>query len=95
MPIPTDLETQLTLDDCLSEFTKKEVLEKSNWWNCDTCKKKQPTEKQIQIWKLPPLLTIVLKRFSFNENTKTREKIRSVVEFPLRNLDVYSHVDSP
>ena len=47
-------------------------------------------KKKIDIWKLPPILIVHLKRFEF---TKSRAgKIKDPVEFPLTNLDLKPYV---
>lgn len=52
-----------TLDDCLKLFTQPEKLNEQNPWYCSKCKKHQEATKQINLWKLPNYLVIILKRF--------------------------------
>lgn len=49
------------------------------------CKKHQLATKKLDLWSLPEVLIIHLKRFSYTKFT--REKLDSIVEFPLR----YAH----
>lgn len=53
-----------TLQECLQEFSKEEILDKDNKWFCERCKLNQPCRKKIDIWKLPSILIIQLKRFT-------------------------------
>lgn len=62
LPIPENCNTP-TIKDCIKEYTKEETLDKDNWWKCDVCKKKQPSKKKIDIWKLPSILIVQLKKF--------------------------------
>uniref|UniRef100_A0A3B4FAS2 Ubiquitin carboxyl-terminal hydrolase n=1 Tax=Pundamilia nyererei TaxID=303518 RepID=A0A3B4FAS2_9CICH len=52
---------------------------------CPVCKKHQLATKKLDLWSLPEVLIIHLKRFSYTKFT--REKLDSIVEFPLRDLD--------
>ena len=49
---------------------------------CPVCKKHQLATKKLDLWSLPEVLIIHLKRFSYTKFT--REKLESVVDFPLR-----------
>lgn len=71
------------LDHCLRAFTSEEKLEES--YHCGHCKGKQPATKKLQIWKLPPILIVHLKRFNFVNNKWV--KSQKVVNFPFKNFD--------
>ncbi|KAJ6625438.1 Ubiquitin carboxyl-terminal hydrolase 32, partial [Pseudolycoriella hygida] len=71
------------LDHCLRAFTSEEKLEE--WYHCAHCKGKKPATKKLQIWKLPPILIIHLKRFNFVNNKWV--KSQKVVNFPFKNFD--------
>lgn len=80
----------MTLEQCVQEFTKEEILDGEDKWKCPRCKANQTAKKKIDIWKLPPILIVHLKRFEF---TKSRAgKIKDLVEFPLTNLDIKPYV---
>ena len=51
---------------------------------CPRCKEHREATKQISVWRLPPVLIIHLKRFSFL-NLVMRDKIDKLVKFPLRS----------
>ena len=80
----------LSLDDCFNLFTKKEELSESDLWFCPKCKKHQHATKQMDLWSLPPVLIIHLKRFSYSRIS--RDKIDTLVEFPLKGLDLNGYL---
>ncbi|XP_065831123.1 ubiquitin carboxyl-terminal hydrolase 32-like isoform X2 [Oscarella lobularis] len=53
----------IDLDQCFEAFTKEEELGEEESWYCSKCKKHQTATKKMNIWKLPPVLIIHLKRF--------------------------------
>ena len=57
-----DVQERLDLDDCLSAFSEKEVLDESNPWLCPVCRKHQCASKTLTIWRFPDFLIIYLKR---------------------------------
>lgn len=71
------------LDHCLRAFTSEEKLEQ--WYHCSHCKGKKPATKKLQIWKLPPILIVHLKRFNCVNNKWV--KSQKVVNFPFENFD--------
>lgn len=76
----------ITLDDCLAEFTKEEQLGEDDLWYCPRCKKHQQATKKFDLWKVPDILAVHLKRFS---NSRTlRDKIDTFVDFPIEGLDL-------
>lgn len=57
----------ISLEQCLREHSKLEVLENGNEWYCSNCKTHQKATKQVTFWhgKLPEVLILSLKRFEF------------------------------
>lgn len=49
---------------------------------CPTCKRHQLATKKLDLWALPEVLIIHLKRFSYTR--LAREKLDTLVEFPIR-----------
>lgn len=49
---------------------------------CPECKKHQPATKKFDLWNLPEILIVHLKRFSYSRFY--RDKIDAIVEFPVR-----------
>ncbi|XP_044879614.1 ubiquitin carboxyl-terminal hydrolase 19 isoform X3 [Mauremys mutica] len=76
-----------TLGQCLNLFTKPEVLAPEEAWYCPKCKQHREASKQLMLWRLPNVLIIQLKRFSFRSFI-WRDKINDMVEFPVRSLDL-------
>lgn len=73
------------LRECIELFTTMETLEKENPWFCPSCKQHQLATKKLDLWKLPETLIIHLKRFSYTRFS--REKLDTLVEFPIRSVD--------
>uniref|UniRef100_A0A8C0HDT2 Ubiquitin carboxyl-terminal hydrolase 19 n=1 Tax=Chelonoidis abingdonii TaxID=106734 RepID=A0A8C0HDT2_CHEAB len=76
-----------TLGQCLNLFTKPEVLAPEEAWYCPKCKQHREASKQLMLWRLPNVLIIQLKRFSFRSFI-WRDKINDMVDFPVRSLDL-------
>ena len=83
----------LQLKDCITQFTNAERLGADDPWYCPKCKKHQQAIKKFDIWSLPEVLIIHLKRFSFSRSW--RDKIDTLVEFPVEGLDMSSYVHNP
>lgn len=67
------------LHACLKKFTKTEELDVS--YNCSSCRKQTKVTKRLTLEKLPPILTIQLKRFEHFNGMGS--KIESHVSIPL------------
>jgi ubiquitin carboxyl-terminal hydrolase 4/11/15 len=80
----------LTIDDCLDEFTKEEQLGEDNPWYCPQCKKHQQATKNLQLWKVPDVLVVHFKRFS--NSRIMRDKLDAFIDFPLQGLDLDDRV---
>jgi ubiquitin carboxyl-terminal hydrolase 4/11 len=80
----------ITLQDCLDEFTKEEKLGEDDLWYCPRCKKHQQATKRFDLWKLPDILVVHLKRFS--NSRILRDKIDTFVDFPIEGLDLENMV---
>ena len=77
-----------TLHECLSKYTKEEKMSGENCYYCQKCNYKREATKKIGIWKLPPNLIILLKRFSFGKKI-------TFVHFPVEGLDLNEFVSGP
>ncbi|KAH0556058.1 hypothetical protein GP486_006003, partial [Trichoglossum hirsutum] len=80
----------ISLDDCLDEFGKEEILSENDAWYCPRCKEHRRASKTFELWKSPDVLVIHLKRFSANRGF--RDKIDVLVEFPTEGLDLTKRV---
>uniref|UniRef100_A0A8C8RR13 Ubiquitin carboxyl-terminal hydrolase n=1 Tax=Pelusios castaneus TaxID=367368 RepID=A0A8C8RR13_9SAUR len=81
------------LRECVELFTTVETLEEENPWYCPTCKRHQLATKKLDLWALPEVLIIHLKRFSYTR--LAREKLDTLVEFPIRDLDFSDFIIKP
>lgn len=81
----------INLYDCLSEFTREEQLGEDDLWYCPQCKKHQQATKKFEIWSVPDILVVHLKRFS--SGRLLRDKLDLMVDFPLEDLDLEGRVE--
>jgi len=94
LPLPTGRNSsKVTLTQCLDAFVKSEVMEKTDAWHCPSCKTLRKATKQLSLSRLPPVLLIHLKRFQVKG--PFTDKIETLVEFPLRSLDLTNYMPSP
>eukprot|EP00911_Craspedida_sp_UC1_P002439 UC1_evm1s1817 len=85
----------LTLEDCLSHFSKSEELEGDDKAYCSTCKEFQEATKRIEIWRRPDTLMVHLRRFHVSRGFFSREKIDATVEYPIESLDLEPFIKGP
>ncbi|KAI3624913.1 DOA4 [Malassezia furfur] len=82
-----------TLLQCLDLFVREEILEKSNAWNCPRCKKPRRATKRLSLSRLPPILVVHLKRFTYKG--PATHKIDTPVHFPTTGLDLSNYMPPP
>lgn len=82
-----------SLDDCLGVFSKTEVLSADDLWYCSQCQEHRQATKTIELWKVPDILIIQLKRFASFRSF--RDKIDDAVDFPLEGLDMQKWIRAP
>ncbi|OAD80586.1 hypothetical protein PHYBLDRAFT_129255 [Phycomyces blakesleeanus NRRL 1555(-)] len=80
----------VTLGDCLDEFTKRELLGEEDLWYCPNCKKHQRATKKFDLWRMPDIMVVHLKRF--NHSRTLRDKIDALIDFPTEGLDLTDRV---
>ena len=78
---------KLNIEQCIADFSASEKLDGDNLWHCEKCGKHVPATKRIELWKLPPVLIIHLKRFKFDKWGRA-SKLTSDVAFPLSDLNL-------
>lgn len=83
----------ITLDECLDEFNKEEVLSENDAWYCPRCKEHRRASKKFELWKTPDILVMHLKRFSASRGF--RDKLDVFVDFPVEGLDMTGRVEAP
>lgn len=59
---------------------------------CPRCKEHRQATKKLDLWTLPDILVVHLKRFSYSRYLKN--KLDTFVNFPIRNLDLSKYVKS-
>uniref|UniRef100_A0A0E0E7M1 Ubiquitin carboxyl-terminal hydrolase n=1 Tax=Oryza meridionalis TaxID=40149 RepID=A0A0E0E7M1_9ORYZ len=87
--IPKGNEDSVALHGCLEAFLKEEPLGPEDMY-CPCCKKHQQAMKKLDLWRLPEVLVIHLKRFSYTQFT--RNKLETFVDFPISDLDLSSYI---
>ncbi|KAK0556562.1 ubiquitin-specific protease doa4 [Tilletia horrida] len=94
LPLPSGRAySRVSLYDCLDAFVRQEVLDKADAWFCPQCKKARKATKKLSISRLPAILLIHLKRFSFKG--PFTDKIETQVTFPLQELDLTRYMPPP
>jgi ubiquitin carboxyl-terminal hydrolase 4/11/15 len=83
----------ITLLDCMNLFVQNETLGEEDAWFCPHCKDFVQASKKFDLWKMPEILVIHLKRFSYSRYY--RNKIETRVDFPLQDLDLTNYVINP
>lgn len=92
VPIPPKIFGKCSLLDCIKEFSKLEKVSGVNSWYCKKCKTHRDAAKRIDIWRLPPILLIHIKRFAFSGSIK--KKMDTNIDFPLDSLNLTKFVSS-
>uniref|UniRef100_A0A6Q2YPC9 ubiquitinyl hydrolase 1 n=1 Tax=Esox lucius TaxID=8010 RepID=A0A6Q2YPC9_ESOLU len=79
-----------TLDECFQLYTKEEQLAPDDAWKCPYCKQLQQGMVKMSLWTLPDILILHLKRF--RQVGERRNKLATMVRFPLAGLDMGPHM---
>ncbi|KAK2534482.1 Usp4 isoform A [Columba livia] len=90
---PQKKKAVVALRDCIELFTTMETLGEHDPWYCPNCKKHQQATKKFDLWSLPRILVVHLKRFSYSRYC--RDKLDTVVLFPIRGLNMSEFVCDP
>eukprot|EP01080_Neovahlkampfia_damariscottae_P004225 gene4225-7562_t len=80
----------LPLRDCLLKFSETEQLGENDPWYCPKCKDLKQAWKKFEIYSLPNLLIIHLKRFIFTK--RYGQKLSTLVDFPIESFDMSEYV---
>lgn len=83
----------IDINQCLKLFTEEEQLREGEEWYCSNCKDHKRAFKHMQMWKLPSVLLLHLKRFHYTRFF--RDKVCDFVHFPTRGLDLSPYVLGP
>ncbi|XP_043990240.1 ubiquitin carboxyl-terminal hydrolase 8 isoform X1 [Gambusia affinis] len=93
LSLPLASTSKCSLQDCLRLFSKEEKLTDNNKVFCRHCKAHRDSTKKLEIWKVPPIVLVHLKRFSYEG--RWRQKLQTSVDFPLDSLDLAQYVIGP
>lgn len=86
-----NIKEELTLSKLLDNQSIPELLDGKNRWHCDKCDNKVDAYKTMNIWYLPEVIVIHLKRF---QKTYTSiQKITDKVNFQIDELDFDEYID--
>ncbi|ETV95896.1 hypothetical protein H310_10934 [Aphanomyces invadans] len=75
------------LSHCLDAFSLEEKIPETY---CSSCRGHQEMTKKLEIWRLPPVMVVQLKRFQYTQTY--RRKLGTLVQFPVHGLDLASCV---
>ncbi|KAL3761895.1 LOW QUALITY PROTEIN: hypothetical protein ACHAW5_006124 [Stephanodiscus triporus] len=78
----------VSIMDCIEKFCELEQLDESDMWYCNKCKEHVRAWKQVSLCRTPPILIVHLKRFHYSSTTHRRDKIDTLIDFPLTGLDL-------
>lgn len=89
LPLPTD-RSSVRLADVITMLCREEALDRDNKWDCPGCGKRVSALKKLDLWKLPPLFVLHLKRIEpvFSGTVFRARKLECLVELPQERLDL-------
>ncbi len=85
-------DTAESLDDCIDLYLNEETLEGADQWYCEKCKTHVDATKKSDLWILPPILIVHLKRFKYNEYGKVGSKNDQSLSYPVKQWDLKQYV---
>ena len=77
---------KISINDCFEEFTKLQTLDENNLYRCPKCKENIAANNKMELYKIPKILIIQLKRF------ENGQKIKTFIDFPIKNLDITQYI---
>ena len=87
-------DTCRSVEDCLKLYLQEERLTGDNKWYCEKCKKHVDATKKIDLWILPPILIIHLKRFIYDDFGRFGRKNQQALKQAIRQWDLRGFVRS-
>ncbi|KAJ4903685.1 putative ubiquitin carboxyl-terminal hydrolase 11 [Raphanus sativus] len=90
LPLPSTRTWSISLLSCLEQYLAEEPLGPDNMWFCLQCKEKRPANKKLDLWKMPDILVLHLKRFKTSKHFV--KKNDTFVDFPINDLDLSKYV---
>jgi len=82
--------SKISIYDCLECFSTEEQLDANNKWYCPNCKEFVQAQKKMDLYKLPTILIIHLKRFKNKAQTiwGSTAKIDDYIDYQMTGLDL-------
>lgn len=93
LSLPIDKKCQ-SIEDCINIYLQEETLTGMNQWYCSKCKEHRDATKKTDLWILPPVLIVHLKRFKYDETGQVGSKNEQPIEYPVAGWDLKSRVKS-
>ncbi|KAI9990698.1 hypothetical protein PInf_018255 [Phytophthora infestans] len=87
-----DTASAMSIHDCLKAYTEQEFLGDDAAYYCQKCKTHRSVAKKISVYRLPNVLVLHLKRFSYS--TFSRDKVSTSISFPAQSLDIAEYCAS-
>ena len=98
----------ISLDSCFRAYSREEMLTGNDQWYCSKCKEHRDIHKKLELFRVPKILVIQVKRFQSKKGAGSsgrsgffsmayaqicqQEKVGDLVDFPLVGLDISKHV---
>jgi hypothetical protein len=82
-----------TLHDCLEFFAQRETLDENNPWICERCNEIVFPDKKVDIWSVPEVFIVHLKRFRGGYGVRL-SKLDDFIEYP-PEIDMAKYVVGP
>jgi ubiquitin carboxyl-terminal hydrolase 4/11/15 len=83
----------LSIEDCLVHSSQPEQLDAENTIYCKVCKAHVQAQKKMEVYKLPKILIMHMKRFKIQGYYGS--KINKTITFPINDFDLSSFVRAP
>lgn len=80
----------ISLYTCLEAFLREEPLVPEEMWYCPCCEERRQASKKLDLWRLPEVLVVHLKRFLYSRSMK--HKLETFVNFPIHDFDLTRYV---
>lgn len=87
-------ENSKSVDECMDMYLEEETLTGEDQWYCEKCKTNVDATKKIDLWIVPPILIIHLKRFRYNDSGRVGSKNKSPLQYPVEQWDLKARVKS-
>ena len=91
LSISVEVKGKRGLVEGLESYVSEEVLQGEDAYQCDSCEGKVKAVRRVCVKHLPNVLILALRRFEFDFDTMTREKLNDYFEFPFElNMEQFT-----